>query len=111
MEPQKRRFRSSATQKKNHASLCVVYSYKSGGHGGRTRNRLPGITFPVCAHDAEIPRNGVDFSEPAAPQIAQPIGDQDLAAVVNAWDELPPAVKAGIVAMVRSVNLARAEQR
>jgi hypothetical protein len=28
-------------------SRLASTTYKSGGHGGRTRNRLPGITFPV----------------------------------------------------------------
>jgi hypothetical protein len=30
--------------------------------------------------------------------------DPDLITVINAWDRLPPAVRAGIVAMVRAAT-------
>jgi hypothetical protein len=33
--------------------------------------------------------------------------DPDLAAVIDAWDRLPEAVKAGIVAMVRAAGSGR----
>jgi hypothetical protein len=36
------------------------------------------------------------------PEIAGALNDPDLAAVVQAWDRLPEAVRAGIVAMVRA---------
>jgi hypothetical protein len=32
------------------------------------------------------------------------VGDPDLAAVVEAWPELPEAIKAGIVAMVKAAS-------
>jgi hypothetical protein len=32
------------------------------------------------------------------------LADPDLAAVVTAWPDLPPAIRAGIVAMVRSTS-------
>jgi len=37
-----------------------------------------------------------------APRAPEGANDPDLAAVVNAWPTLPPAVKTGIVAMVKA---------
>ncbi|MCA9280375.1 MAG: hypothetical protein H6815_05995 [Phycisphaeraceae bacterium] len=53
---------------------------------------------------ALFPNSIPDTSSPQAP--ASPT-DSDLAEVMAAWDALPEAVKAGIVAMVRAAAPAR----
>ena len=46
-------------------------------------------------------QGGAESGAHAAPMI---VSDPDLAAVVTTWPELPEAVRAGIVAMVRTVS-------
>ncbi len=47
-----------------------------------------------------VPVGAVNFHP--SHQTAQPMNSPDLAAVVEAWPDLPEALKAGIVAMVKA---------
>lgn len=42
----------------------------------------------------------------SAPSLTPVSADPDLAAVIAAWSDLPPAIRAGIVAMVRATGTA-----
>jgi len=45
-------------QSKSRHHVRVAASQTSGGHGTRTRNRLPGTTFPVWPLAIRLPSNG-----------------------------------------------------
>ena len=68
----------------------------------------PQLTDPESDNTGENPEENGD-SGPAGP-VAGPVKtktcspDADLQAVINAWPELPDAIRAGIVAIVRAAN-------
>ena len=70
-------------------------SYESGGHEIRTRNRLPGTTFPVWA---ELAKNAGKTTSAENAQRLLP----EIEEIAQRWPKLPKAVKAGILAMIRS---------
>ncbi len=51
-----------------------------------------------------IPDEGVTESVTNGAEIAPEVADPDLAAVIAAWPDLPAALRAGIVAMIRSAG-------
>ena len=60
----------------------------------------PKAKSPVALENQRISEPGAPKASPAA---CPPVpADEDLAAVVGAWPDLPAAVKAGIVAMVKA---------
>jgi hypothetical protein len=52
--------------------------------------------------EAVSPGNGSDSAEVPTKVPTPAAADRDLAAVVEAWSSLPPAVRAGILAMVEA---------
>ena len=73
----------------------------------RKRLRLSGVSFPGDSSDIANPAaasGSVPERPPTATQNATRVlpNDPELADVVAAWDRLPPAVRAGIVAMVKA---------
>src|SRR5262249_45004745 len=82
-------------------SLSVVSDSSSSGRSARHRAPADGVCAPKrllratesATGDHDGIRSGATGALPA---------DPDLAAVVAAWDRLPEAVKAGIVAMVQA---------
>ena len=76
-------------------SYCFLGSQRASGGGG-------------IRHSRENPEETTHFSESGAESGANdpkndPI-DPDLALVVERWDSLPDAVRAGIVAMVKAAS-------
>src|SRR5688572_544573 len=72
------------------------------GFGGRSQDRAT-IQYGTELRDAplgEVP--GVVPSPPGA--ISAPQFPPDLARVVAAWDRLPPAIKAGVLALVQAAG-------
>lgn len=67
------------------------------GSGGADSGALPGDFAPQPAPATAPP----DRCYPTVPS-----GDPDLSAVVAAWPSLPPALRAGIVAMVKAAGAA-----
>lgn len=71
-------------------------------HTGVTPRRI--LSPPHAIHKSN-PQNGLRFACPpvtAQGQRATPNPPPDLAAVIDAWPELPEAIRAGIVAMIRA---------
>ena len=78
--------------------------FLSEGEGTRTLNHRIDSQIP---HPQNPEENG-DFPKAGAPGAAVEseigISDPDLAVIVQRWDSLPEAVKAGIVAMVKATG-------
>ena len=74
----------------------------SGGEGGNERAK----GFEPIAHATKCPENlniSLCGAPKASPTVPVPvIADPDLRAVLDAWANLPNAVKTGIMAMVRA---------
>jgi hypothetical protein len=66
----------------------LIKSQRSESHNQSSHNGLRIATTPVSHH---IPTDSCQI-------------DPDLAAVIEAWDRLPEAVRAGIVAMVKAAS-------
>ena len=71
-----------------------------GGRSDKPARPLAGVEHP-----AQTPKktadSGWDGAESGALGAQRAEIDPDLAAVIDAWPDLPPAVKAGIAAMVK----------
>ena len=78
--------------KRNLSEISEIKDVWSPGNRGRV---APGIA-PLGSR-----RSGLSM-QTSGPEMAP-----DLAAVVAAWPELPEAIKAGIVAMVKAASLER----
>jgi hypothetical protein len=69
---------------------------------------LPATVLQTADDPAECPVNKANspHQRSLAPDLRRDTcqTDPDLAAVVDAWDRLPEAVKAGIVAMIRAAT-------
>jgi hypothetical protein len=55
-----------------------------------------------CEPEAGFARDNADSRVDVQADVQEPRADPDLAAVCEAWSALPPAVRAGIVAMVKA---------
>ena len=94
------------------APRCVLMlpDAEEWARSGRTRDQLEDLlTSPRSNSPKPHPRKTLLISPtPAVPPLGHQLAtdtcqtDPDLAAVIDAWDRLPEAVRAGIVAMVQA---------
>ena len=77
---------------------------ESGDERARTAN--PRLAKPVGT--VKFPEENADFQKVGAPGAAVEseigVSDPDLALIVQQWDSVPKAVRAGIVAMVKAAG-------
>jgi len=74
--------------------------------GTRTRNHRidsPPVESSKSCSDKEIREAGQYAAAPIAAHDIESIDDPDLASVISSWDHLPEAIRAGFMAMVRTV--------
>ena len=92
-----------AIQKQKTPAKAAVVGTSQGFQKQRLRsesNRRWRICNPVA--EPVSPGNGSDSPEVPTKVPTPAPADRDLAQVVEAWSSLPPAVRAGILAMVRA---------
>ena len=93
----------SAASKPESATIPGGFRGKEAEKGERLRsesNRRWRICNP--ASEPVSPEDGTGFPEVTTTATTAAAADRDLAAVVEAWSSLPPAVRAGILAMVQA---------
>lgn len=102
--------RSSKTKRETHDH--AEGGAKCGAPGSRShapasdRNESRPAPIPpadlATMADLLAQLDAIDVSGPVPPADPVTVADADLAAVIAAWPDLPPAIRAGVMALVRT---------
>jgi hypothetical protein len=94
---------SSETEKQKTPAKAAVVGYSQGSQKQRLRSES-NRRWRICNPESEpvSPENGSGFGEVTTTATTTAAADPALAQVVEAWSSLPPAVRAGILAMVEA---------
>jgi hypothetical protein len=89
-------------KKESRQSPTTTASEQIGGHGTRTSAQRSGNTRRGRTSGAD---SGAVAKNPGKPRrFTESTADPDLDAVIAAWPNLPPAIRAGVLALIRATG-------